>query len=228
MSNSFKSGMKEELPRERLLKYGVENLSNVDLISIILKTGTKNLSVREVATNLINELNDISELKYLTINNLVKKKGIGLVKALELISALELGKRVYYQNNNKIIKIKNSNDVFKIMKDKFINTNKEYFYVIYLNSKSNIIDIKLLFIGNVNSCIIDVSEIFKNAYLLSATSFICVHNHPTGDVKPSKNDDINTIKIIKIGKLQNILLRDHLIIGKDKYYSYYENNNLVF
>lgn len=220
--------MKEELPRERLLKYGVENLSNVDLISIILKTGTKNLSVREVATNLINELNDISELKYLTINNLVKKKGIGLVKALELISALELGKRVYYQNNNKIIKIKNSNDVFKIMKDKFINTNKEYFYVIYLNSKSNIIDIKLLFIGNVNSCIIDVSEIFKNAYLLSATSFICVHNHPTGDVKPSKNDDINTIKIIKIGKLQNILLRDHLIIGKDKYYSYYENNNLVF
>lgn len=220
--------MKEELPRERLLKYGVENLSNVDLISIILKTGTKNLSVREVATNLINELNDISELKYLTINNLVKKKGIGLVKALELISALELGKRVYYQNNNKIVKIKNSNDVFKIMKDKFINTNKEYFYVIYLNSKSNIIDIKLLFIGNVNSCIIDVSEIFKNAYLLSATSFICVHNHPTGDVKPSKNDDINTIKIIKIGKLQNILLRDHLIIGKDKYYSYYENNNLVF
>ena len=228
MNSSFKSGMKEELPRERLLKYGVENLSNVDLISIILKTGTKNLSVREVATNLINELNDISELKYLTINNLVKKKGIGLVKALELISALELGKRVYYQNNNKIIKIKNSNDVFKIMKDKFINTNKEYFYVIYLNSKSNIIDIKLLFIGNVNSCIIDVSEIFKNAYLLSATSFICVHNHPTGDVKPSKNDDINTIKIIKIGKLQNILLRDHLIIGKDKYYSYYENNNLVF
>ncbi len=228
MNSSFKSGMKEELPRERLLKYGVENLSNVDLISIILKTGTKNLSVREVATNLINELNDISELKYLTINNLVKKKGIGLVKALELISALELGKRVYYQNNNKIVKIKNSNDVFKIMKDKFINTNKEYFYVIYLNSKSNIIDIKLLFIGNVNSCIIDVSEIFKNAYLLSATSFICVHNHPTGDVKPSKNDDINTIKIIKIGKLQNILLRDHLIIGKDKYYSYYENNNLVF
>ena len=139
MNSSFKSGMKEELPRERLLKYGVENLSNVDLISIILKTGTKNLSVREVATNLINELNDISELKYLTINNLVKKKGIGLVKALELISALELGKRVYYQNNNKIIKIKNSNDVFKIMKDKFINTNKEYFYVIYLNSKSKII-----------------------------------------------------------------------------------------
>ena len=226
--SKFKNTMIDELPREKLLKYGVENLSNIDLISIILKTGTKNLTVKEVSENLISEMNDISELKYMTINNLIKKKGIGYVKALELISSIELGRRVYYQKNQDSKKIKSSNDVFKIMKNKFIGKTKEHFYVLYLDNKSKIIDIKLLFIGNTNSCIIDISEIFKHAYLLSATSFICVHNHPTGDVNPSKNDDINTIRIIKIGKLQNILLRDHLIIGNNQYYSYYENNNLVF
>ena len=226
--SSFKNIMIEERPRERLIKYGVENISNEDLISIILKTGTKNLSVKELSVNIISEIRDIRELRNMTLSKLTKMKGIGLVKALELISAIELGKRVYYENNSEVKKIKSSNDVYTIMKNKYIGKNKEHFYVIYLDTKSKIIDTKLLFVGSINSCIIDISEIFKHAYLLGASTFICVHNHPSGDPNPSKNDDINTIRLIKIGKLQNILLKDHLIIGNNKYYSYSENSNYIF
>jgi len=228
VKRKLKNLVEEERPRERLIKYGKENISNEDLISIILKTGTKDISVKDLAINILSKINNISDLQNLTLPKLKKIKGIGTVKALELISAIELGKRVYHSNNKSSKKIKTSLDAFNIMKNKFINKVKEHFYVIYLDTKSNILDIKLLFIGNISSCIIDIGEIFKHAYLLSASSFICVHNHPSGDVKPSKNDDVNTLKIIKTGKLQNILLKDHIIISKDKYYSYYENSNFMF
>lgn len=228
MTKNIKNLMEEERPRERLMKYGVENISNEDLISIILKTGTKEVSVKDLAISILSKIDNISDLQNLTLPKLKNIKGIGTVKALELISAIELGKRVYQCNTKKSKKIKTSVDIFNIMKNKFFNKIKEHFYVIYLDTKSNILDIKLLFIGNINSCIIDIGEIFKHAYLLSASSFICVHNHPSGDVKPSKNDDVNTLKIIKTGKLQNILLKDHIIIGKEKYYSYYENSNFMF
>lgn len=228
MTSSFKDIMIEERPRERLLKYGVENISNEDLISIILKTGTKDLTVKDLAVSIIREIKDIKELRNMTISKLTKIKGIGPVKALEIISAIELGKRVYYIKSENTKKIKSSNDVFKIMKDKFIGKEKEHFYVIYLDTKSKIIDVKLLFVGTINSCIIDISEIFKHAYLLGASYFICIHNHPTGDVNPSKNDNINTVRLIKVGKLQNIFLKDHVIIGNNNYYSYRENSDFVF
>lgn len=228
MTKKLKNLIEEERPRERLIKYGAENISTEDLISIILKTGTKEMSVKDLSIRVLSEIDNIGDLQNLTLSKLKNIKGIGTVKALELISAIELGKRVYQYNNKPSKKIKTSLDTFNVMKNKFINKVKEHFFVIYLDTKSNILDIKLLFIGNVNSCIIDIGEIFKHAYLLSATSFICVHNHPSGDVKPSKNDDINTVKIIKTGKLQNILLKDHIIIGNNKYYSYYENSNFIF
>lgn len=228
MASNFKSIMQEEKPRERLLKYGVENISNEDLLSIILRTGTKDLTVKELAVSIISEIREISELKNMSINKLTKIRGLGLAKSLEIISAIELGKRVYYEQCNNIQKIKSSIDVYNIMKPKFISIKKEHFYVIYLDTRSKIIEIKLLFVGTVNTCVIDIGEIFKHAYLLGASSFICVHNHPTGDVSPSKNDNINTVRLIKVGKIQNILLKDHVIIGNGKYYSYNENSDFVF
>lgn len=226
--SSFKNIINEEKPRERFLKYGVENISNEDLISIILKTGTKNISVKDVANNILKEIENIQDLKNLTLNKLIKIKGIGKVKAIELLSAIELGKRVYKEEKKIYKKIKNSNDVYRYMNNKLLHKTKEYFYVIYLDTKSNIIETKLLFIGGLNECVIDIREIFKNAHLLCAASFICIHNHPSGDPNPSKEDDINTIELIKIGKLQRILLKDHIIIGNNKYYSYYENSKIRF
>lgn len=224
----FKDLIDEEKPRERFLKYGVSNLSNEDLISIILKTGTKDFSVKEVSNHILSEIENIQSLKDITVNKLMSIKGIGKTKAIELIGAIELGRRVHTKEEKVCKKLKTPEDTFLHMESRLQNKKKEHFYVIYLDTKSNVIETKLLFIGGLNECIIDIREIFKNAHLLSAHSFICVHNHPSGDVTPSKSDDINTIELIKIGKLQKILLKDHIIIGNDKYYSYYENGKYMF
>ncbi len=229
MKIKFKELINEEKPRERFIKYGSENISNEDLIAIILKTGTKDISVKELSNSILCKIKKINELNNLTINSLTSIKGIGEVKAIELLSAIELGKRVYYDTNIKNqIKIKSPNDVYKYMNNKLKNLKKEYFFVIYLNNNKNIIETKLLFIGGINSCIIDLREIFKYAYLHNAASFICIHNHPSGNVMPSNVDNFNTENIYKTGKIQGIIMDDHIIIGNNNYYSYKENSKLIY
>lgn len=213
-------------PRERFKKYGVENLSNNELISIILSSGTKNISVKELSSNILGKLDDISDLKDMTLNKLKQTKGIGEVKAITLLSALELGKRVYYEKNISKIKMNSADKIYNYMKDIVCNKNQEYFYALYLDSKKNLIDKKLLFIGTINKSIVHPREIFKEAYLNSASSIICIHNHPSGVISPSKEDILITKKLVSIGKLLGIPIIDHIIIGKDDYYSFYENDIL--
>jgi len=223
---SFKSIPNEEKPREKLIKYGSSNLSNEDLLSIILKTGTKKYSVKEVSLLLLSKLKSIEELKKLSLKELESIPGIGKIKAIELQAAIELGKRV---NNQKINTSKSFTDpkiiakyFYNILKDK----TQEEFYVVYLDNKKKYLKEKLLFIGTINKSIIHPREIFKEAYLLSASYIICIHNHPSGDIIPSKDDVLTTRLIKEIGIIHQIPLVDHIIIGKGKYYSFYENNNL--
>ena len=212
-------------PRERFKKYGVENLSNNELISIILSSGTKNISVKELSSNILGKLDDISDLKDMTLNKLKQTKGIGEVKAITLLSALELGKRVYYEKNISKIKMNSADKIYNYMKDIVCNKNQEYFYALYLDSKKNLIDKKLLFIGTINKSIVHPREIFKYAYLLSASSIVCIHNHPSGDPLPSKEDMLITKHVVDIGKIQGISVVDHIIIGNN-YYSFYENGDI--
>lgn len=212
-------------PRERFKKYGVENLSNNELISIILSSGTKNISVKELSSNILGKLDDISDLKDMTLNKLKQTKGIGEVKAITLLSALELGKRVYYEKNISKIKMNSADKIYNYMKDIVCNKNQEYFYALYLDSKKNLIDKKLLFIGTINKSIVHPREIFKYAYLLSASSIVCIHNHPSGDPLPSKEDMLITKHLVDIGKIQGISVIDHIIIGNN-YYSFYENGDI--
>lgn len=212
-------------PRERFKKYGVENLSNNELISIILSSGTKNISVKELSSNILGKLDDISDLKDMTLNKLKQTKGIGEVKAIILLSALELGKRVYYEKNISKIKMNSADKIYNYMKDIVYNKNQEYFYALYLDSKKNLIDKKLLFIGTINKSIVHPREIFKYAYLLSASSIVCIHNHPSGDPLPSKEDMLITKHLVDIGKIQGISVVDHIIIGNN-YYSFYENGDI--
>lgn len=209
-------------PRERLINYGVKNISNEDLISIILKTGTKNKSVKDISNFVLKEFKDISNLKYLNINRLMKIEGIGKVKAIELIAAIELGRRVYLEKNINEIKIRDSNDIYKIFNNILKYKQQEHFYALYLDSKNKIIEKKLLFVGTINKSVAHPREIFKNAYLTSASFIICVHNHPSGDPTPSKEDIVFTNNLIEIGKLNNIPVLDHIIIGNNSYYSFFE------
>ena len=216
---------KNERPRERLLKYGVENLSNEELLSIIIKTGTKDYSVKAISQILLNELKDIKNLKNITLNKLTNIKGIGKVKAIELLASIELGKRVFEKEKKIEIKLNNSSIIYEYFKDKFINEKQENFYAIYLDSKSNLIAYKLLFKGTLNSSCVHPREIFKYAHLESAYSIIVMHNHPSGDSTPSKEDEKTTKPLKEIGKLMSIPIVDHIIFGKDNYFSFYEYLN---
>ena len=216
---------KKERPRERLKEVGVENLSDKELISIILKTGTKEKNVSDLALELLNEYS-LSDLKNITINNLIKIKGVGEVKAIELIASIALGKRIFLKEKTKKKELTSPKEIYEYTKYLFYNKKQEYFYALYFNSKQQLLSTKLLFIGTINQSITHPREVFKEAYLLSASSIICLHNHPSNDTTPSKADISFTKALIEIGKIQNIPILDHIIVGDDNYYSFYEHNSL--
>ena len=218
---------KSERPRERLLKYGVTNLSNEELVSIIIRNGTKNLSVKQLSEGILNSVGSIKNLKNITINKLKQINGIGEVKAITLLASIELGKRVYFSDERIRIKLNTSKKIYDYMKMELYDKKQEYFYALYLDSKKYLIDKKLLFIGTLNKSIVHPREVFKNAYLLSASTIICVHNHPSGDTIPSKEDIMLTSSLVEIGKLQGINVIDHIIIGNNNYYSFYENGDIL-
>lgn len=227
MSNILIKNIPEfDRPRERFLKYGACNLSNCELISIVLSAGTKNMSVKELSNNILKNLSDITDLKYMSLNKLKEIRGIGEIKAIKLLSAIELGKRVYYEHNMTKIKMNSADKVYKYLKDEVTGIKQEHFYALYLDSKKNLIEKKLLFIGTINKSIVHPREIFKHAYLFSASSIICVHNHPSGDPLPSLEDRNITNHLVEIGKLQGINVVDHIIIGNN-YYSFYENGDII-
>ena len=212
-------------PRERLIKYGVNNLSNEELLSIILKSGCKEYSVKELSGLVLKELNGINGLKNISINKLSNIKGIGIVKSIELIAAIELGKRVYYEKEKSNIKLNNTIKIYEYFKDIFIGEKQENFYAIYLNTKSMLITYKLLFKGTINMSCVHPREVFKYAVLESAYSIIIMHNHPSNDTTPSVQDEEITYALMELGKTMGIPVVDHIIFGSDNYYSFYEHMN---
>lgn len=193
------------------------------MLSILLKCGTKDLSVRELASTILKQIDNINNLRDINYENLIKIKGIGKAKACEILASIELGKRINKINNINQIKIYSSESIFNYYKDKLSDKLQEYFYCVYLDTKNHIIKDKLLFIGTINQSLVHPREVFKEAYLLSATSIICIHNHPSGNVNPSNNDIIITKQLKEVGKLLGINVIDHIIIGKDSYYSFNDN-----
>jgi len=217
-----------ERPRERLLKYGKESLSNEELLSIILKSGNSKLSVKDISLELLKEINGIENLKDITKEQLLKVKGIGSVQALTLLSVIELGKRIYIENDysNKI-KLNSSNNIYEYMKYELIDKKQEYFYCLYVNGKKELIERKLLFMGTVNRSVVHPREVFKNAYLCSASGIICVHNHPSGDITPSREDIHFTNALVELGQMNGIPIIDHIIVSDNNYYSFYEEGKII-
>ena len=224
----FKEIPESERPRERLYMYGASKLSNEELLMIILKTGTKDSSIKDLSLNLLKLCGGIDKFKNVTINKLIKIKGIGKVKAIELMAVIELAKRMYESTSIKdIIYCTNPSNIIRYFNYLFKDKMQEEFYVIYLDNKKKYLDKRKLFVGSINSSISHPREIFKETYLLSASFIICIHNHPSGDVTPSREDIKITQRIKTIGELHGIYLVDHIIIGNNSYYSFYEDNNIV-
>ncbi len=211
-----------ERPRERAIKYGINSLSNEDLISIIIKTGTHNKSAKDISNNIISLISNINDLRSISFQRLKSINGIGSVKAIELLSAIELGRRVFYRVEKEKIKLNNSKVIYEYFKDLVIEENEENFYAIYLDTKSYLITYKLLFKGTINTSCVHPREIFKYAIINSAYSIIVFHNHPSGDVSPSIQDKELTKSLFEIGSLMGIPVVDHLIFGRNEYFSFYE------
>lgn len=213
-----------ERPRERAIKYGIENLSNSELLAIMLRTGNKDENVVMLANKIFKEISSLTELKQLSIDELIKIKGIGPTKAITILASIELGLRILKEQVDEL-KLSSAEEVYQYMLPRLQGKTEENLFAIYLNAKGSLIACKLLTSGNVNSTIIDAKLIFKWAYKFSATGIILVHNHPSGDPTPSMQDLKYTERIIKQSTLTEFIIVDHIIIGNG-YYSIKKNNKI--
>lgn len=219
----------KDRPCERLIEYGVEALSNEELLAIVFKTGTKGSSAKDLAVNLLSKIESIKKLNDINLEQLKNFKGIGNSKACNLLASIELGKRINREVDTlKNIKLTSADLVYKYYKDKIGDKKQECFYVVYLDTSKKIIDDKLLFLGTINYSLVHPREIFKEAYLLGSSAIICIHNHPGGNPLPSKQDYEITNNLIEASKILGIKFLDHIIICKNNYYSFLENNDINF
>ena len=208
-----------ERPRERLATYGVSSLSNEELLALLLRSGIKNTSVIELAKKVLSYLNEIDDLKRLTYEELLKIDGIKEAKATSVIAAIELGRRLSSLEFKEKKVINHQTDIYQMISHEISHLLQEHFICLYLNIKSEIIKKETIFIGTISQTLIHPREIFKMAIKLSASSIIFVHNHPTGDSNPSKADLLVTNKLMDISKIIGIEVVDHIIIGKNEFYS---------
>lgn len=207
-------------PRERFVKYGVEALSDAELFAIILRTGTKNENVVEVANKLISEYG-LGKLFECSLKELRKIKGIGNTKAIELLTIAEIQKRIS-QSKNSIKKISRAEDVFNYFYERLKDEKQENFYILILNNQNNIIKEELISKGILDASIIHPREVFKPAIKNSASKIILIHNHPSGNPEPSPEDLDITKQLIEAGKQLDIKVLDHVIIGYEKWWSWME------
>jgi DNA repair protein RadC len=210
---------KDERPRERLRNHGVTALSDLELLSILIRTGHKDVSVKELSENVLYHLESTGDLRRVSFEELMTIKGIKDAKAATILAAVELGRRLSDIPKERRVRITSAADVYLFFKSRMTHLEQEHFHCLYLNTKSEIIKDELLFIGTVNQTVIHPREIFKKAVRVNASAILFVHNHPTGDATPSDADVRATKNLQKSGELMGIHVIDHIVIGKDEYHS---------
>ncbi|WP_270838380.1 RadC family protein [Peptacetobacter hiranonis] len=221
-----KYSVKDEFPREKMLKDGVESLSNAELIAVLLRTGSKNKTVIELANELLKvDHEGIRFLKSSSIEELCEIEGIGISKATLIKAALELGVRVA---ESEIVRyqVKNPWDIYKYYMESMRYLKEEIFKTVLLNTKNEIITDIDVSHGTLNSSLVHPREVFKQAIKKSANKIILIHNHPSGNVEPSNEDMHITDRLIECGKIIGIEVIDHIIIGDGIYYSFKESRKM--
>lgn len=219
-----------DLPRERLITHGASALSDTELLAIILRTGTKGSSVKDLADEILSSCKSVKNLKKITLNTLEKFKGLKTVKGVTLLAALELGRRVYEPDLNNSIKpkIRCAMEALSNYANLIKDDKQENFLALFLDTKRQCISNKIIFKGTLNQSSVHPREVFKEAVLESASALIVMHNHPSGDPLPSKADDEVTRQFAAAGNMMGIPLLDHIIVGDKEYYSYQEEGILKY
>ncbi|MCS4436010.1 RadC family protein [Aquiflexum gelatinilyticum] len=212
----------EDRPREKLLLKGKSALSDAELIAILIGSGTRSLSAVDLSKHILSSVNnDLGELAKMSIPDLKKFKGIGEAKAISIVSALELGRRrKQITDQPKKIKINGSKDVFNLMGRELMDETVEHFYVLLLNRSNHLIKKQLISSGGTNGTVADPKIIFKYALDSLACSIVLVHNHPSGNLRPSEQDRVLTGKLKHVGENLEVQVIDHVIFTDVAYFSF--------
>lgn len=220
---SIKELREDERPRERLVSNGAGSLSDSELIAILLGTGTNKKSAIDIGREILENYGDLNNLISCDLSQFKRIKGIGTAKAVTLAATFEVARRIKAKPYNQKYVITSPNDLANYFIPKFRGLMKEEFYVIILNSSNQIIRETLISSGLLNASLVHPREVFRLAITENAASIILIHNHPTGNINPSKEDISITNQLVESGKLIDIKVLDHLIIAGEDYYSFAKN-----
>jgi DNA repair protein RadC len=209
----------EERPRERMLQYGANHLSNVELIALLLRTGSIGESVMLLAQRVLASVNGLKGFTGASLQQLTQMKGVGPAKAIQLLAGIELGRRVARILPEERYAVHSPYDAVQLVMDELRFEQQELFVCLFLNTKYRMIEKKCIFKGSLNASIVHPREIFHEAIKRSAAAVICVHNHPSGDPTPSPEDLQVTERLFAAGEIMGIDLLDHLIVGERSCYS---------
>ncbi|MEM1282847.1 MAG: DNA repair protein RadC [Chlamydiota bacterium] len=209
----------DERPRERLHKQGAEALSNSELLAIILGSGMRGKSVIQLSQELLSRFGGLEQLADATIEELCEVKGLGKAKAIQIRALVTLAGRLSQKTRAVKIKIEHPQSAYQLLRDQLENQKKEIFSVVMIDVKGYVINQQIISIGTLSNSLIHPREVFYPAIRHKASSILIAHNHPSGDPTPSKEDISVTKKLVEVGKLMGIPVRDHLIIGNDCYVS---------
>lgn len=209
----------EERPRERMKAYGAEYLSNTELIAILLRTGIRGESALRLADKILQKAGSLRSLLEMELEELKSISGIGEAKAIQIKAGLELGRRLSRGNLLDRITIRSPKDAADYMMDSLRYLHQEHFVSLFLNTKNQIIGQETIFVGTLNSSLVHPREVFREAIRRSSASILLLHNHPSGDPTPSKEDLDITQRMVESGNLLGIEVLDHLIIGDGSYIS---------
>jgi DNA repair protein RadC len=208
----------DERPRERLLKYGPEALSNAELLAIILRTGTQKENIVNLCSRIFSEYS-IKQLSQANVSKLTEIHGIGNAKAAQIAAVFELARKLEGFTDEPRRKIRSPADVYSLLYPKMREQKRERLVALLLDTKNQVLREEVISIGSLNANIVHPREVFKAALMESCASVILSHNHPSGDPTPSREDIAVTEKLIEGGKLLGIDVLDHVVIGEGRYVS---------
>jgi DNA repair protein RadC len=213
----------ESRPRERMEDYGPKALADHELLAIILRTGTRDKNVVNLALDVLREVENLYMFRHISLQELMKISGIGRIKGIEILAAIEFGRRISNASQVKEGTVMSSSWVGNYLVKDMSNLTQENVVALYLNTKNEIIKKETIFIGSLNSAVAHPREIFKGAVRYSAARIIIAHNHPSGNTEPSEADLSFTRRMVDAGELMGIEVLDHFIIGEKDYLSLREH-----
>jgi len=218
----------EERPREKLLRDGAGALSNAELLAILLRSGTAKKSVLRIAEEILAQLKEqgLSGMVHISVPELAKINGVGQVKAATLQAAIELGRRLSVQSAAQLRVIHGPEDVAHFAMPRYRFEQKEHFAVMLLNTKNHIIGMPEVSVGSLSASVVHPREVFRAAIDHAAAAMILLHNHPSGDPLPSREDIAVTDRLVKAGRIMDIPVLDHVVLGNECYYSFKEKGQI--